>query len=105
MAEKRCTKCNTVIYVPYVEHEGIIARMERIIKRQWIALILAISLLFCSFGLFVWYESQFETIVYEQDGDGVNNVNFGEQGDVNNEPESAIQKEEEKQQKSKEIKG
>lgn len=90
---KTCNNCadKTPASVPYVVHESTIARMERIIKRQWIALIVAICLLFASFGLFVWYESQFETISYEQDGEGINNVNIGEQGDLINGTESEIQ--------------
>ena len=84
---KTCNNCGTEnlnVTVPYVVHESAMARQERQIKRLWIALILAISLLFASFGMFVWYESQFETISYEQDGDGLNNVNLGEQGDLIN---------------------
>lgn len=35
------------------------ARQERTIKRLWILLILVISLLVATNGLWVWYESQF----------------------------------------------
>ena len=94
--EKKCNSCGTdkaPASVPYVVHESTVARMERIIKRQWIALIVAICMLFGSFGLFVWYESQFETMTYEQDGEGINNVNYGEQGDLNNGTESENQEE------------
>ena len=100
-----CNNCRTVsneeknesinVSVPYVAHEAIVARQERQIKRLWIALIAAISMLFASFTLFVWYESQFETITYEQDGEGINNVNYGEQGDLNNGAESENQAEKE----------
>lgn len=83
------------ITVPYVVHEATVARQERQIKRLWISLIVAISMLFASFALFVWYESQFETITYEQDGEGINNVNYGEQGDLNNGAESKNQEEKE----------
>ena len=96
MAEKKCNNCGTdkaTVSVPYVVHESTVARMERIIKRQWIALIVAICMLFGSFGLFVWYESLYETISYEQDGEGINNVNFGEQGDLNNGSKGTIQEE------------
>jgi hypothetical protein len=31
---------------------------------------------------------QFETVTYNQDGKGINNVNTGTQGDVDNEPNS-----------------
>lgn len=96
MAEKKCNNCgtnSTPASVPYVVHESTVARMERIIKRQWIALIVAISMLFGAFGLLVWYESLYETISYEQDGEGINNVNLGEQGDLNNGSKSALQEE------------
>ena len=50
--------------------------------------------IFGSFGLFVWYESQFETISYEQDGEGTNII--GDGNDVNNgaEAENQVQEEE-----------
>lgn len=93
---KTCNGCGTYeapASVPYVVHESTVARMERIIKRQWIALIVAICMLFGSFGLFVWYESLYETISYEQDGEGINNVNLGEQGDLNNGSKGTVQEE------------
>ena len=95
---KTCNNCGTEnvnVSVPYVVHESAMARQERQIKRLWIALIVAISMLFASFALFVWYESQFETMTYEQDGEGINNVNYGEQGDLNNGAESENQAQEE----------
>lgn len=85
--EKKCNNCGTdkaPASVPYVVHESTVARMERIIKRQWIALIVAICMLFGSFALFVWYESLYETISYDyaQDGNGTNII--GEGNEVNN---------------------
>jgi hypothetical protein len=74
--------------VPYIVHESSMARMERQIKRLWIALIVVIAMLFASNVGWLIYESQFETITYEQDGEGINNVNYGEQGDLNNGAES-----------------
>lgn len=82
------------VSVPYMVHEGEIARQERHIKRLWIALIVAVSLLFASNVAWLVYESLFETISVEQDGDGLNNVNTGEQGDIDYEPKSDDQKKE-----------
>ena len=93
---KTCNSCGTEsqhVNVPYVVHESAMARAERVIKRQWIAIILLICMLFGAFGLFVWYESLYETISYEQDGEGINNVNLGEQGDLNNGSKGSIQEE------------
>ena len=82
--------------VPYIVHELSMARMERQIKRIWIAVIVAVCLLLASNAGWLICESQFETITYEQDGEGINNVNYGEQGDLNNGSESENQAQEEK---------
>ena len=76
--------------VPYIFHEGCLARDERIIKRLVIALIIAIVLMFASNGLWLYAWMQYdyegettrESIVTAatQDGEGVNI--FGS-GDVN----------------------
>lgn len=80
--------------VPYIVHESSMARMERQIKRLWIALLVVVVMLFASNTGWLIYESQFETIAYEQDGEGINNINLGEQGDLNNGAESEVQEEE-----------
>ena len=89
MAEKKCNKCGTdkvPATIPFMAHENEVVRLERIIKRQWIALIVAICMLLGSFGLFVWYESQYETIDYSydysQDGQGTNII--GNDNEVDN---------------------
>ena len=95
---KTCNNCGTneeMAVMPVAQHEKDQQRLMSIIKKQFIAIIVLICLLFGSFGLFVWYESQFETLTYEQDGEGINNVNYGEQGDLNNGAESENQAQEE----------
>ena len=94
---KTCNGCateNANVTVPYVVHEATVARQERQTKRMWIALIVAIAMLFSSNVGWLIYESQFETISYEQTGEGINNVNYGEQGDLNNGAESEDQTQE-----------
>ena len=90
---KTCNSCNTndMAVMPIAQNEKDQQRLMSIIKKQFVAIIVLICLLFGSFGLFVWYESQFETLSYEQDGEGINNVNYGEQGDLNNGAESENQ--------------
>lgn len=68
--------------VPYIVYESAQARMERQIKRLFIALMAAIAVILATNIGWIIYESQFETISYEQDGAGLNNINTGEQGDV-----------------------
>ena len=87
--------------VPYIVHESSMARMERQIKRLWIALIVCIALIFASNAGWLIYESQYETLEYsydyQQDGQGTNIIGNG--NDVNNgaetESENQGQKEEE----------
>ena len=89
MAEKKCNNCgtnSTPASVPYVVHESAMARAERVIKRQWVAIVLLICMLFGAFGLFVWYESLYETIDYSydysRDGQGTNII--GNDNEVDN---------------------
>ena len=86
---------NTPENVPYIVHETAMARNERHVKRLVVALVVAILLAFATNVGWLIYESQFETITYEQDGEGINNVNYGDQGDLNNGAESENQAEEE----------
>jgi hypothetical protein len=70
--------------VPYFVFESVEARAERLTKRLVIALILSIILIFASnlAWLYVW--QQYDTISYDQDGEGINNVNLGLQGGLYN---------------------
>ena len=46
--------------VPFIVHEGTMARAEITIKRLWITILLLIVLLVGTNGMWIWYESQFE---------------------------------------------
>ena len=82
-----CNKCNKTpdSSVPYLVHEGVLARMERTIRRLWILLIILIVLLVWSNIAWLVYESQIEdvTITAEQTADTGNNYAVG--GDYNGE--------------------
>ena len=60
--------------IPYFAHEGIMARMERTIKRLWVLCIVLIILLAGSNAAWLWYESLFEdestTVTQELNSDG-----------------------------------
>ena len=49
--------------IPYYAHEGMMARMERTIKRLWVLCIILIALLAITNGAWIWYENQFEEVV------------------------------------------
>lgn len=58
-----CTKGLSNNDVPYIVHESEMARLERIIKRQFILIIIAICFLVGTNAYWIWYESQFEEVV------------------------------------------
>lgn len=82
-----CNTCKDLRHdaVPYVAHEADMARQERTIKRLWVLLIILVALLVGTNCAWLWYESQFEDIVVEQeveqetDGGG-NNSNILDMG-------------------------
>lgn len=86
--------CNTCkekrTEVPYLVHEGDMARMERTNKRSHILNIILAILLIASWGGFLWYESQFELVAETttqevwQETDGGDNQFVG--GDYNGDP-------------------
>lgn len=88
--------------VPYIVHESSMARMERQVKRGWIALIVAVCLLFASNAAWLWCwmqydyssESYEEVVVDAQDGGNANYI--GQDGNIyNGEDNSAEDYEEE----------
>ena len=63
--------------VPFIVHEGMMARAERTAKRLWITILLLIVLLFGSNAGWLYYESQFEetaTTIEAEADDGGNAV-------------------------------
>ena len=78
--------------VPYIVYESAQVRSERHIKRLIIALVVLIILMFTSnaLWLYAWcqYDYTSEEVTYSQDGEGLNNINTGTQGDVSNEPKT-----------------
>ena len=95
---KTCNNCaneNKSVSVPYVVHEATVARQERQLKRMWIALIVAVALMFFTnmiwAAVFISYDYSSEEIIIEaeQDGEGVNivgggNVDYGAESEDNN---------------------
>lgn len=60
--------------IPFIVYEATIARMERHIKRLWIALIIAVvSIVLCNVSWLLYINQyNFEDYEYTQDGTGVN---------------------------------
>ena len=83
--------------VPYLAHEAAMARMERVIKRLWLALVLTLVLLVLTNGIWIWYESQWEDITVEQEVEtddgpafvaGVGDINYGDSQADSQNPET-----------------
>lgn len=105
LMEDNCMEEKCPETISYVIHEATIARMqseidrmearnkeererdERKFNRMMIAIVFSVALIFMSNVGWLIYESLYDTITYDQDGEGVNNINTGKQGDVIREPE------------------
>ena len=80
-----------IITVPYIVHEGEMARMERMNRRLWIVILVLIAALIVTNAAWIYYENQFEDVSVSQEvqqetsGDGDNSF-VG--GDFNDETES-----------------
>lgn len=73
--------------VPLPVYENEVRSKNRIIAFQFILIALLIAILGVSIYLFVSFIGAYDFQGYAQDGDGVNNINTGTQGDVLNESE------------------
>lgn len=73
--------------VPYIVFESEMVRLERIIKKLFVLIVVLIVLLFGTNIYWIWYESQFEEVVTtevtQDNADGINNY-VGNDGDITN---------------------
>ena len=83
-------KTTTPESIPYAAYELSMARAERTAKRLWIAILTLIFLLVGSNCLWLYYESQWETVYQEVTQEADNGTNnfvggdvFGETNDQN----------------------
>lgn len=71
--------------VPYIVFESEMVRLERIIKKLFVLIVVLIVLLFGTNIYWIWYENQFidEVTVTQDNTDGYNNY-VGNDGDITN---------------------
>jgi hypothetical protein len=90
---KTCDGCKNKVYteeekmltVPYVAHQSAAARQERQIRRMWIALIVAVALIFASNAIWLYAWMQYDYESYEITADGDSNANYiGQDGNIYN---------------------
>ena len=65
--------------IPYIVFESEMARLERIIKKQFILVVVAICFLIGTNACWLWYESQFEEITTTE---VTQDVDSGDGGDA-----------------------
>ena len=82
--EKRRVIAQTPKDVPYIVHEGAVARLERVIKRLYKLIVLLIILLVASNAAWLYYESSFEEIRIEKENESGYNNFVGNDGDIHN---------------------
>ena len=74
-----------VVMIPYIVHEGDMARQERTIKRLWILCILLIILLVGTNIAWIHYKNQFmDEVTVTQDSDTGTNNYLGGNGVITN---------------------
>lgn len=82
-----------IITVPYIVHEGEMARMERMNRRLWIVILVLIAALIVTNAAWIYYENQFEDVsvsqeVQQETSDGdihfVGGDYYGKATDTNN---------------------
>ena len=92
---KKCESCvkqtesvfveNEILTIPYAAHQSAAARQERQIRRMWIALIVAVALIFASNALWLYAWMQYDYESYEISADGDSNANYiGQDGNIYN---------------------
>lgn len=76
---------NKTPMINYAAHEGMMARMERTIRRLWILCIILVLLLAGTNAAWFYYESQFvdEVTITQDNKDGYNNY-VGNDGNITN---------------------
>ena len=82
--EKRKVIAQTPKDVPYIAHESAVARLERVIKRLWVLVLVLIVLIAASNAAWILWESQFEEVRIEQENESGYNNFIGNDGDIYN---------------------
>lgn len=67
--------------VSYLYFESALTKMETVIKRQWVVIIVILFLWFGTIGAYEYKESRYEIldteVTYSQDGEGTNVIGTG----------------------------
>ena len=85
MVENSKNHVENPIKIPFIVYEATMARTERHIKRLWIALIIAITLIFASNAVWLLFINQYNFESYDLSTEGGGSANYiGNDGDIYN---------------------
>lgn len=77
-------KNNNIVNVPYILYEKEMGNKSTIIK-MLIGIVITFAIMFTlTLFMFMKFINSHDYVSYAQDGNGQNNINTGEQGDVTN---------------------
>lgn len=75
----------SMVNVPFIVYEKDIEHKNSIIKIMFAIIIVLLITLGISTYMFLSFINSFSYTTYSQDGEGINNINSGTQGDIVNE--------------------
>ena len=75
----------SMVNVPFIVYEKDIEHKNSIIKIMFVIIIVLLITLGISTYMFLSFINSFSYTTYSQDGEGINNINSGTQGDIVNE--------------------
>lgn len=78
-------KKKEIVNVPYIVFEKDMEHKNSIIKMLFSIIVCLAIIIGISIYMFMMFLNNFEFTTYNQDGNGLNNINTGTQGDVVNE--------------------
>lgn len=76
---------NSMINVPYIVYEKDMEHKNTVIKFMGVSIIFLIVAIVATTWMFMSFINSHDYKNYDQDGNGINNINEGTQGDVINE--------------------
>ena len=76
---------NSIVNVPYIAYEKEVESRKTAIKIMGAIILFLIVAIVCIVCMFTNFISNYDYKNYDQNGEGINNINSGQQGDIVNE--------------------
>ena len=76
---------NSIVNVPYIAYEKEVESRKATVKIMGAIILFLIVAIVCVVCMFMNFISNYDYKNYDQNGEGINNINSGQQGDIVNE--------------------